>query len=309
MPYKLKEGESISTEIKRIISEQIDKATEELTVKIKDDRDEAIHDARKRFKKIRAVIRLVRDDLDKKTYKKENACFRDAGRRLSGVRDAEVLSETLESLEKHFQEYVNPEAFGDLEQILTEHYKLMSDRVFEQQDAVSEVVTDIKEAKERINNWSLDNDWSVLGAGLKRIYQHGYQDARGIFNNQPTVENLHEWRKQVKYLWYHLKILHPVWSDLLEQWVKQSHQLADYLGDDHDLAVLGEFIDDRQEELASNTEIAILSSLIDRRREQLQLSAQWLGQKIYVEKPKAFVGRLGDYWHIWQRETAISSRL
>ncbi|MGV2830060.1 CHAD domain-containing protein [Myxosarcina sp. GI1(2024)] len=307
MAYRFKKRGPISTEIKRIINEQIDAATEELTVKIEDDRDEAIHDARKRFKKIRAVIRLVRDDLGKKVYRQENACFRDAGRRLSGVRDAEVLSETLNDLEKHFKEYVNPGAFGDLEQLLSEHYQVMSERVFEHQDAVAEVLTEINDAKKRINNWSLDNDWSVLGQGLERVYQHGYQDSHTIFKQQPTVENLHEWRKQVKYLWYHLKIVRPIWSDLLKQWIKQSHQLADYLGDDHDLAVLAQFIGDREEKLANNTEIAVLTSLINRRREQLQLSAKWLGQRIYVEKPKTFVARLGDYWQIWQQELQSAS--
>lgn len=306
MAYRLKEPNSLSTDIKRIIGEQIDAATEELTVKIESDRGEAIHDARKRFKKIRAVIRLVRNDLDKKTYRQENICFRDAGRQLSDVRDAEVLSETLTKLEKHFKEYLNLEAFSDLEQLLTENYQKMSDRVFEEGDAVTKVVTDINNAKKRINNWSLDNDWSVLEGGMKRIYKHGYQDSRSIFKKQPTIENLHEWRKQVKYLWYHLKIVSPVWSDLLDCWVKQSHQLADYLGDDHDLAVLGQFISERQEQLASNSEIAVLTSLIKRRREQLQSSAKWLGQRIYVEKPKAFVGRLGSYWQIWQQEATAS---
>lgn len=306
MAYRLKKQEPISTDIKRIISEQIDAATEELTVKIESDRDVAIHDARKRFKKIRAVIRLVRDDLGKKAYRRENTCFRDAGRKLSGVRDAEVLSETFGKLEKHFKEYVNPEAFTDLEQLLAEHYREVSDRTFGQ-DAVGDVVKAIAEAKERVNNWSLDNDWTVLGDGLQRVYQRGYKDCQNVIDRQPSVEELHDWRKRVKYLWYHCKIVSPIWSDLMKQWVKQSHLLADYLGDDHDLAVLAQFIGDRQKVLADNKEIAVLTTLIDRRREQLQLSAKWLGQRIYVEKPKAFVGRLGEYWQIWQQEMELAS--
>lgn len=301
MAYRLKEREAVSTEIKRIIGEEIDKAIKELTVDIKKDRDEAIHNVRKRLKKIRAAIRLVREDLNKKAYRKENTCFRDAGRQLSSVRDAEVLLETLDKLEKHYQEYVDPEAFRDLEQLLTKHYQETSDRVFGE-DAVVEVVTNIKDAKERVNKWSLNDDWSVLGSGLKRVYQQGYEDCRTI-SAQPTVENLHEWRKQVKYLWHHLNIISPVWSSLLEQWIEQCKQLADYLGEDHDLAVLAKFISDRQKELANNKEIAVLTSLIDRRREQLQQSAMWLGKRIYTEKPKAFVGRLENYWQIWQQES------
>ena len=110
MAYRLKNKESISTEIKRIACEQTDKAIENLTTEIRiasdnntdwsadtnivEERQEAIHDVRKRIKKIRAVIRLVRDDLGKEIYQQENHCFRDAGRRLSEVRDAQVLLET-----------------------------------------------------------------------------------------------------------------------------------------------------------------------------------------------------------------------
>ena len=46
--------------------------------------DDSIHEARKELKKARATLRLLRDALGKKAYKRENTALRDAARPLSG---------------------------------------------------------------------------------------------------------------------------------------------------------------------------------------------------------------------------------
>ena len=318
MAYRLKNKESIGAEIKRIAWEQTDKAIEQLTEEIKSDnndsppteadvneRTETIHDVRKRIKKIRAVVRLVRDELGKKVYKRENECFRDAGRGLSEVRDAQVLLETFNQLEKHFADFIKPEGFVDLKQILVEHHQSTCKRVLEAENTALEVLADIKNAQERIPNWSLEssNSETILNHGLQRVYQRGYQACQTILEEeQPTIEDLHDWRKRVKYLWYHLRILRPVWSDLIKEWASQTHKLAEYLGDDHDLAVLHQFINNRQEKLADRAELEVVNSLINRRRKQLQSAAKSLGKRIYVESPKVFSNRIQAYWQIWQQD-------
>ena len=45
-------------------------------------------------------MRLARGALGDEAYRRENVAFREAGRRLAGVRDASVLIETLDTLEK-----------------------------------------------------------------------------------------------------------------------------------------------------------------------------------------------------------------
>jgi CHAD domain-containing protein len=63
-----------------------------------DAESEAVHEVRKCFKKARAALRLARDDLGEDVYRQENACFRDAARPLTEVRDAEVMLETWDDL-------------------------------------------------------------------------------------------------------------------------------------------------------------------------------------------------------------------
>ena len=64
--------EGVPAGIERIIREQIERAIEELTGQTNNSQDEAVHEARKCFKKIRAVLRLVRDELPQAVYQREN---------------------------------------------------------------------------------------------------------------------------------------------------------------------------------------------------------------------------------------------
>ena len=160
----------------------------------------------------------------------------------------------------------------------------------------------LKDAKEEINDWAIDSDdWTTVDKSLKRVYKRGYK-ALDKVKSEPTAENFHDWRKRVKYLRYQLRILCPIWSEVIEEWVNRTHDLSDYLGEYHDLAVLKQFILDRPARFDRQNLLATLTGLIDRRREELQSKAIFLGQKIYTEKPGNFVDRLGSYWQIWQGE-------
>ncbi|MCW3057232.1 MAG: domain containing protein, partial [Solirubrobacterales bacterium] len=64
--------------------------------------EKAVHEIRKALKRLRALVRLLRHELGEEAFARESAALRDAGRRLAGARDAEVLLDTLDSLlERH----------------------------------------------------------------------------------------------------------------------------------------------------------------------------------------------------------------
>ena len=93
MGYKFESGDTTVAEgLQRIAGEQIGKALAEIDDD-KLDRQAAVHQARKRCKKIRGLIRLVRSGFA--DYAVENAIFRDAARTLSFMRDTEAALETL----------------------------------------------------------------------------------------------------------------------------------------------------------------------------------------------------------------------
>ncbi|NJK27804.1 MAG: CHAD domain-containing protein [Coleofasciculaceae cyanobacterium SM2_3_26] len=81
--YQLTTKETVSNGIKRVAQEELDRAIAQLSGQTEESHEEAIHDARKRLKKLRALLRLVRDRLGQDAYERENLCFRDAARKLS----------------------------------------------------------------------------------------------------------------------------------------------------------------------------------------------------------------------------------
>jgi len=57
-----------------------------------------VHEARKCFKKIRSLLRLIRTGMNESIYHQENDRFRYAGHQLSALRDAQVTIETFDQL-------------------------------------------------------------------------------------------------------------------------------------------------------------------------------------------------------------------
>jgi CHAD domain-containing protein len=114
----------------------------------------------------------------------------------------------------------------------------------------------------------------------------------------PGPENVHEWRKRAKDLWYQLRLVRRAWPPLLGEMADQAHELADLLGDHHDLAVLRADLDGR----AAVGHREELGALIGRRQEELVGDALELGGHLYAEKPQAFERRLRAYWKAWRAE-------
>jgi len=295
MAYRLRVNETVPEGIKRIAEEQIAQALSQLTEQ-GNSQGKAVHQARKRFKMIRALLRLVQGKLGRQTYQQENSCFRNAGRLLSEMRDAQVRLETLEKLAES-TDSAPSDAFAAVRQALTEQYAAVRGHV-NQQSPVEEVTPILKAAQERVKEWPLtQDDWSALRHGFKRAYKRGYKNFTTAFD-EPTTENFHEWRKAVKDLWYHLRILQAIWPDLLKEMIDQTGDLSDLLGDDHDLGVLHLFVDEQHG--VSETGREAMAELIERRRAQLQQSARLLGERIYAEKPSAFIKRIEAYWQAWR---------
>ena len=132
MTYRLKADESVPQGIKRIATKQIEKAISVLSATDELGVDEAVHQARKRLKKIRAVVRLVRDRLNKDNYKQENARFRNLGRALASLRDAKVRIKTLDNLTTHFTDTVEPETFAYIRRELQIDYRREYQRLLDE---------------------------------------------------------------------------------------------------------------------------------------------------------------------------------
>src|SRR5262245_25498924 len=115
MSFEFRPSESIRKGVRRVVRKQLAAARESLDPSNQESIDERIHSARKCFKRVRAVLRLVRSGIAPSDYKCENEAFRDAARPLSDVRDAKVLIAALDALRKGGRKRTAKEAFAAAE--------------------------------------------------------------------------------------------------------------------------------------------------------------------------------------------------
>ena len=96
MAYHLRPDKPFTVEFVAVAEQQLSKAVRYLADK-PDGAHTAIHDARKRFKRVRALYRLIQPDA-KEFRSRENKRIGDMARSLSAVRDATALVETVDYL-------------------------------------------------------------------------------------------------------------------------------------------------------------------------------------------------------------------
>lgn len=293
MGYVFQEHETVSDGVKRIALEQLDKVVQ-YTKSGETNRDEAIHDARVSLKKLRALLRLVEVKSNSHVLTQERVCYRNAARRMSEVRDTTAIIEAFDKLTKHYADQLAPKAFSELRKPFLKTQKRQQGN---KSKALADVARMLKSARQRVNNWAIEDDgFAVLRSGFKRVYRKG-RATMVRAQSKPSVENLHEWRKRVKDLGYQIRLLRPIWEGMFDALANEFEKLADYLSDDHDLALLRQRM--VQNPAEGRTPVQTMVALIDQRREELQLEAKRLGIRMYAEKPSALVRRIEVYWRAW----------
>jgi CYTH domain-containing protein/CHAD domain-containing protein len=295
--YRLKASEAPAAGLRRIAAGRLRKATGRLRdAQRGEDVSDSIHGARKDLKKLRAALRLVRDELGEKRYRAENERYRAAGRMLSATRDAQVKGETLAALldavELDASTLLIAEAWG---RALGEEREAATARAEGDDEATIGPVLELLEGADPPASWSLSErrSWKLVAAGLTRAYKRGRQAMGEAEGGDPDA--VHQWRKRAKDLRYQLQILKVIWPDEIEAEAERAHRLTDLLGASHDLTVLSVDLEGRG---FPRSEAMALGAALDERRRELLGEAIGLGRRVYVERPKDFRQRIHGYWKL-----------
>ncbi|MEQ8767325.1 MAG: CHAD domain-containing protein [Planctomycetota bacterium] len=309
MSYRLQIHEGLEAGVRRIAAEQLERALGELDSRDLES-DEIVHQVRKRCKKIRGLLRLVRVAMGEQ-YRVENTAFRDEARKLSPIRDAQALTSTYDTLMERFDEQVDRSTFGPFRAAMTRRQKELSDRLADPAILLKEFREAMVCAKERVGSWRVaEGGFDVVGDGLERTYSRGRQAMKKARDSR-VDEDWHEWRKRVKYHWYHTRVLEGVWPRVLDRWSSEIKRLSDLLGDDHDLAVLeNELVDGCLSEVGTPRDRQVFAALGANRRADLQSEAVSLGAILYAESPGALRKRWKRWWKAAHRppETGAGAR-
>jgi CHAD domain len=282
-----------------------------------------VHEARKALKRLRALLRLVRDELGEQSYARESAVVREAGKRLAQARDAQVLLETLDGLiERRPKTLGGRRGVQRLRARLRIEFDGAAELALTESARRSEALDELRAMRVRVGAWQLaDADGiEAIEPALARLYGQGRgRMRRATRASDVRGRKLHEWRKRVKDLRYAAEMLQrhePQGAEradgkrgrsarkrakanaaFIGEIAKRADDVGELLGQEHDLAVLAERV--REEAKATRasgapgpgTRRALLKS-IARRRKRLRKRALRDGRPLYSDKPKRFVRRM-----------------
>jgi CHAD domain-containing protein len=313
MAFRFENYETPIDGVRRIASERLEEAITAANAKPRPSPQD-VHEIRKDLKSLRALLQLARGNMVKTVRSQENLVLRDAGRTLSGTRDAEAL---LGALEKLFGAPERPKG-----EALQPVGKKIVDRIRQQlqseaarpltQRELKTVMELLSNLRSRIPDWVfvsgvIQRGSMLLAAGLEHTYRRGRQHYRiveTIGMENATDELWHEIRKQAKALGYQLRLIRRIWPSAIHAWTDALDELSDSLGDDHDFALIQQRIlhlpiEPADTEQDVNGRQALLRA-IERRRHRLKTFSLHRSRMIYVEKPARFVDRLSVYWELWR---------
>lgn len=278
--------DTITNAVRRIALEEIDTA---LTCARAADAAGQTHALRKNVKKLRGLIRLLRPRLH--GYGLENAALRDAGRMLSGQRDAEVMQAMLADLARDDDSPAAEAARALAAELAARPPE--ADRT----NAMASFLAAMEALRDRASRWSpKGKGFSTLEPGLLRTLAAAQGAARAA-DDHPDAEAIHQWRKRVKDHWYHARLLRPIWPEAMAPHIEAADALGELLGLHHDLAVLRAHLADSR--LPPDAQAA-LDALAARRQSGLEHDARRLAARLFADTPEALVARWRQWWQVWQ---------
>jgi len=285
MSYRIDPRQPLTSEVRRIVAEEIDGALEHLAA-ARDDPDKNLHECRKRLKSLRALLCLVRSG-DKAFFRAENARYREVSARLAGPREAAALIETVDRLAEAFPDET---AGGALDPV--------RDRLVARRDgivnkgagtAIDAAVASSKAGLKQIGKLALpgqsESAADILADGFRRTMRR----ARKAFDHaktRGTPEDFHELRKALKAHSKHLSLLRTLWPTPVKAERKDVDALAEELGDLHDIFVLRALLKDKDQPLGGASETRLLGRLSKRSERRLGKACLADASRLLHDRPK-----------------------
>ncbi|MFG0316911.1 MAG: CHAD domain-containing protein [Planctomycetota bacterium JB042] len=281
MSKAIQRGETAGAATRRALLSSLERAR----AAVEADDPELVHEVRRRLKHVRAFVRLVADVAPKGAAKRLRRRARDLARDLSTTRDSEAAVEAFDLLRDELGE---PDlAPGVRSRLVEARDAARADAAAPvDRDALASALTSLHEEIAA---------WPLAGADLDALlarFAESYAASRRSFRRarrKPTVERLHEWRKHVKRHVEHLKLLRPIWPELLRPTKSAGARLGERLGHDHDLAVLSDRAD-----------YPDLREAIARRRADLRAECFEVGGRLHALKPKALRRGMEELARVWR---------
>jgi CHAD domain-containing protein len=290
MAYRLKLRKSLALGVRRVLAEQGERAVAALDAGA--DPVAAVHDARRALKRMRALLRLVRQGLGEESWRAENVALRDIGRRLSQLRDADVGRMTIEALAV--------EAPASLRAALSKLSARLDGApgvsIEEKQLAVAGAARELAVICGRYPKLVLTGRSSrILAAGLEASHRRGRRAVAAVVE-QGSDEAMHDLRKAVQAHWRHSSLLSAAWPDVMKARVAEARQLSGLLGAYNDLTLVVQHVHAAMDRGLGRREAQRIELACRERQAAIRREGIPRAQRLFAGKPRAVAAMILEAW-------------
>jgi hypothetical protein len=292
MAFALDPRHGVASGLKRVVRKQLDNALEALSGRPELER---LHQVRRCVKKTRAVLRLF--DEAHGPIARQQKRLRSVGHHLSALRDAQVLSATLQKLQAQHRHALARTVMRRVQDELSRHTAGVHD----------EVRACAAAAKRRLEKSRRKIPGLVHDAGrfpeTRDGFVHGYRRARKLFESvslDSEAAQFHRWRRRVKDHWYHVR--------LFERSDRAAHAragrlktLETWLGEEHDLATLRQWILENGARFDGLRGADRIVDSIGKARTRLRRQSLRLGRELFAPKPRELRRAVTEWWRAARR--------
>lgn len=245
-----------------------------------------IHHVRVDIKKLRSWIKLVQGDSNKQEWQNIDRCLRNMAKQCAGKRDEEVVSET-------FVWLIKKEKSQDVAASIKKVYLTIQDNSSEQSVNGYALKVPDREFLDNLKRKTLSAvKYEMIRQGLQKTYKRALKLGVKACSEKGTVDDLHKYRRWVKYLSYQLEFIGNLYADNSREFHDQLDKLGKRLGRIHDLVMIKNRLKQLSGRGKFKKDIRKTGMAADRKMNKLIKQTRQSFDSVFVLKPREFVSGL-----------------
>ena len=208
MSFELHQRKHLEDELTKVVRQQLRNAAHALTTSAGSQFRSAVHESRKSIKKVRAVAALLKQT-GAKLPRRDRKRVKSAARALSRVRDSSAIIDTFDRVRRRYPKQLPEHTYAILRRGLVAARDLR-EAVAQRDGVVAEAAERLQKTRTSAKKWTSHSiEWPEMIA----IVTVSYRRSRNAMKRARAIgqsATLHRWRKELKTLWYQLRLTRPL---------------------------------------------------------------------------------------------------
>jgi len=285
MAFELGQRKRLEDQLTKIVRRELSKTVRALTAGAGTPFDSEIHESRKSVKKVRAVAALL-EHAGAQVPRKDRKRLKTAASALSRLRDSAAVIESFDRVHRRYPKQLPEHTYRILRRGLVGARSRQESQA--KRDGVAADAADrLAKTRKSAKAWTSP---SIEMGDMVAVIAESYRRSRKAMKRSRVTRQsatLHRWRKELKTLWYQLRLAKPLTTGVAPL-IADLKRLETELGDDHNLVILAATLRGCRELHAMRAESRQIERLAARMRQLLRRRAFMLGRRLHTRKPKVF---------------------